>query len=75
MNKRVILKLLALEPMIGLIWKKDNLSGPGLDDITFPFLKFEKKLAFGMIIEMILFIFFSQENFQLLENGYINFNP
>jgi hypothetical protein len=42
--------------MIRLISKRGNQSAPGLDGITFPFLKREKESAARMIIAMLPFI-------------------
>jgi hypothetical protein len=42
--------------MVRLNSKRGNLSAPGLDGITFPFLKLEKESAARMIIAMLLFI-------------------
>jgi hypothetical protein len=56
MNERVIMQLLDLEAMVRLISKRGNLSAPGLDGITFPFLKLEKESAARMIIAMLRFI-------------------
>jgi hypothetical protein len=39
LKERVIMQLLDLEALVALISKRGNLSAPGLDDITFPFLK------------------------------------
>jgi hypothetical protein len=39
--------------MINLFKKRGNLSSPGLDGITFPFLKLEKEAAANMILRMI----------------------
>jgi hypothetical protein len=38
------------EKLISLIKKRGNLSAPGLDGITFPFLKLEKEAAAKMIL-------------------------
>jgi hypothetical protein len=38
LNEAVIMQLLDLDAMVDLISKRGNLSAPGLDGITFPFL-------------------------------------
>jgi hypothetical protein len=48
--------LFSVEKMMMLISKRGNLSAPGLDGITFPFLKLEKESAAEMIVEMIKYI-------------------
>jgi hypothetical protein len=42
--------------MMKLISKRGNLSAPGLDGITFPFIKLEKESAAEMLITMLRFI-------------------
>jgi hypothetical protein len=61
LNERVIMQLLDLEAMVELIYKRGNLSAPGLDDITFSFLKLGKESAARMIIEMIRFMIFHKK--------------
>jgi hypothetical protein len=61
LKERVIMQLLDLETMIALISKRGNLSAPGLDGITFPFLKLEKDSAARMIIEMLRFMIFHKK--------------
>jgi hypothetical protein len=53
LNETVIMQLLNLEAMVAHISKRGNLSAPGLDGITFPFLKLDKDSAAWMIIEML----------------------
>jgi hypothetical protein len=61
LNERVIMQLHDLEAMVALISKRGNLSAPGLDGITFPFLKLEKDSAARMIIEMLRFMIFHKK--------------
>jgi hypothetical protein len=44
------------DQMMKLISKRGNLSAPGLDGITFPFLKLEKESAAELLIAMLRFI-------------------
>jgi hypothetical protein len=62
LNERFIMQLLDLEAMVALITKRGNFSAPGLDGITFPFLKLEKDSAARMIIEMIRFMIFHKKS-------------
>jgi hypothetical protein len=56
MNDILLYDLTDKEKMMALISKRGNLSAPGLDGITFPFLKLEKESAADMIIAMIRFM-------------------
>jgi hypothetical protein len=49
LNDEIIQDLMDQEKLISLIKKRGNLSAPGLDEITFPFLKLEKEAAAKMI--------------------------
>jgi hypothetical protein len=56
MNKEMLEDLFSVEKMMALISKRGNLSAPGLDGITFPFLKLEKESAVEMIVEMLKYM-------------------
>jgi energy-converting hydrogenase Eha subunit C len=57
--------------MIELISKRDNLSAPGLDGITFPYLKLEKESAAELIIEMIRFMIIKRRISKIWKTGKI----
>jgi hypothetical protein len=52
LNDEIIQDLMDQEKLICLIKKRGNFSAPGLDGITFPFLKLEKEAAAKMILVM-----------------------
>jgi hypothetical protein len=56
MNEQIIMELLNKEKLMELIKKRGNQSAPGLDGITFPFLKLEKEAAALLIISMMRLI-------------------
>jgi hypothetical protein len=56
MNEQIIMELLNKEKLMDLIKKRGNQSPPGLDGITFPFLKLEKEAAALLIISMMRII-------------------
>jgi hypothetical protein len=48
--------------MMKLISKRGNLSAPGLDGITFPFIKLEKESAAELLIAMLHFIIIKRKS-------------
>jgi hypothetical protein len=56
MNREMLYDLLNVKKMVVLISKRSILSSPGLDGITFPFLKLEKEFAAEKIKEMIKYM-------------------
>jgi hypothetical protein len=62
MNDILLHDLTDKEKMIALIRMRGNLSAPGSDGLTFPFLKLEKESAAEMIIAMIRFMLIKEES-------------
>jgi hypothetical protein len=56
MNEQIIMELLNKDKLMDLIRKRGNQSAPGLDGITFPFLKLEREAAAQLIISLMRFI-------------------
>jgi hypothetical protein len=52
MNEQIIMELLNKDKLTELIKKRGNQSAPGLDGITFPFLKLEREASAQLIISM-----------------------
>jgi hypothetical protein len=52
LKEEIIMDLMDQTKMMNLIKKRVNLSAPGLEGITFPFLKLEKEAAANMILGM-----------------------
>jgi hypothetical protein len=69
MNDILLNDLTDKEKTIALISKRGNLSAPGLDGITFPFLKLEKESATEMIIAMIRFMIIKRKLPKIWKTG------
>jgi hypothetical protein len=53
MNEPMIMEILNKEKLMDLIKKSEKQSAPGLDGITFPFLKLEQEATAHLIVSML----------------------
>jgi hypothetical protein len=68
-NDILLTDLTNKDQMIKLISKRGNLSAPGLDGITFHFIKLEKESAAELLIAMIRFILIKRRIFRIWKTG------